>query len=379
VVAAELQEVLPEGGSAWLGIHDAARGVLRWAGPAGAGGDVIAARLCVGAHGPHGPCDVPETRHVLEGLVAVEVPVPERHEPGPHLWAASSAWLGVAAVVVLAPSVAAPVLAAAGAVLAAALVRRVERAARCRLDTARAAAEAAIEARAELHHRVARVHGGLLPYRVDNAAVEAVAHRLRGEVLDGAFADLFVDPRGALVLLAGEVPGEGLAPRFMAEAARVRARLAHGAGLACDDARAVALRGLRSEAERLGQPSTLALGVVTVSRDGWCRGAGTLARLVVAERGAAGTAAELRLASGVDCYCTPTPSRPGPEDDAPVLLPDAAAQRLLGAIEEDSPEADATSLPVLFARVFDGQHAPAHGTIVRIALLPGADAAARVA
>ena len=92
---------------------------------------------------------------------------------------------------------------------------------------------------------------------------------------------------------------------------------------------------------------------------------GTLAHMVVADEEGVRIAAEATLGPRSAVYCCPATVRPGPGEIAPPVRPAAVAERTRAILAEHVQGDDGISMPDLFARVFDGEHAPASGTLVR--------------
>lgn len=234
--------------------------------------------------------------------------------------------------------------------------------------------------RAEIHDdlrfRIAHLHGSLLEYRVAVGEVWVTAHRLRGEVLDGTFADIMLDRRGNAQIVAGEIAGRGIAARFLGLAAQVAARILIDRGR--HDAAALpsaVLQQARVFGRTLRYPVRLRLGLVTVRADGCCEASGTLRRLVrvwagVGQRPADEEAVRItdhvELTEDTRVYLTPAPALPGPEDDAPALDAREATDRVVEALTSGQWHPVLGSLASLFSVVFDGVHAPAHGTIIEV-------------
>jgi len=242
-----------------------------------------------------------------------------------------------------------------------------------------AEARVTLRERAEMHDdlrcQLASAHGTLLEYQIQIGEASATAHRLRGEVLDGAFADMLVDSTGIGRIIAGEIAGRGIAARFLGMAAQIIARVmlepGHGAPPPDRIAELTVLH-LKTFGSALQFPVRLRLGVVTCTTDGRCEGSGSLCRLVQRTqddaRAAVHTAIVDRAAldPGTRVYLTPAPALPGPEDRAPALSQTLAADRVAGILRSPRWNPSQGTLPSLFSLVFDGVHAPAHGTLIEL-------------
>lgn len=258
-------------------------------------------------------------------------------------------------------------------------------------DKELAATRSQLEERTDLHddlrHQIGRLHGGLLPYQLTIGDYQATAHRLRGEVLEGSFADLLLDPNNRGHILAGEVAGRGIACRFLALAAQMATAYHVRVGTIPQDLPPVLTRMIRELGKRISFRARLRLGAVTVSSDGSCIGWGTL-RTLVQVRGTNGRTREVPLAmdglaevtaeSWLDddtrVYLSPAPTLPGPDDPAPALGTSDASQRLVNVVRKgDWLASEHTSLASLFPLIFNGRDAPAHGTLIELALTPQGD------
>lgn len=236
-----------------------------------------------------------------------------------------------------------------------------------------------LQERAELHDdlrfELARLHGSLLAYRIEVGECVATAHRLRGEVLDGTFADMLVDRDATGRILAGEVAGRGIAARFLGLAAQMGARVLVRDG--SDDPivlTAVLAQQVCSFGRGLRFPVRLRLGSVEFRSDGCCEGWGVLNQFVRVDAGAAANTS-VRANEVVDTatlddthriYLTPNAALPGPEDDAPALARSEAGKRIIAIVMAGRWDPRSDSLPTLFSEVFDGQRAPAHGTLIEL-------------
>ncbi|MEE9382114.1 MAG: hypothetical protein V3V08_01705 [Nannocystaceae bacterium] len=226
-----------------------------------------------------------------------------------------------------------------------------------------------VDCRDDLHHPLARLHGTLLPYQVRVGDYLATAHRLRGDVLDGTFADMLSLDDDKARVIAGEVAGEGIAARFLGMAAqsamraRVQAR-SHPLRLQADVERV-----LREAAARLDYPLHLELGIVSFNQLGHVSASGSLVNMVVVRTPSDETPMlnrRARLDAHTQIYLTPASSRPGPEETAPALTAPLAAGRLADIIANNRWRPETDALASLFSLVFDGTTAPAHGTLIRL-------------
>lgn len=370
--------MLPASGVHWLAIWDRRSGALDCtrASPTSLRRCVITAR---------GPIEIgkPETFEAPDLL------------PRPQAIARTSAaaWPGVGAPIAAAmlAGFAAmttcfelPALAFAGVVAALLLAHAVARRGARRRDEALEDLQSQLTERAELHDelrfRIAKLHGGLLPYRIEVGRFEAIAHRLRGEVLDGSFADLVLDPQGVGHVIAGEVAGRGIAARFLGLTAQLLVRAHVEAGCTAPEVLcASVVPHLRVLGQALHHPVRLRLGTVAIEPDGWCEGQGMLRRIVTV-RGVSTAPRTVPLAPGeivrvtgdaqldddTRVYLTPAPSLPGPEDEAPALDTVAAADRVVEIVRARKWRPGQGSLASLFSLVFDGVAAPSHGTLVEL-------------
>ncbi len=363
----DLDEVV-ESDFGWVGIFAPGMGLLRYAGPNGQVQTVRCPRVMIGSGGPGAAWNGENDIDPLEDLFACE-------EAEARMWPPSR-WLDMAAEGVFAGGLVAalmvPGLVASAVVLAGFLV--VHDRVRRRLVWAHARGRAAettvqdrIEVADDVHHRLSKLQSSLLPYQVSSGPFVATAHRLRGEVLDGSFADVFIDNIRRLRLVAGEVAGDGIATRFLGLGAQIHARAAALRGLTCEQARGRVARTIRDDAIALGHPLHVTLGIATLHDDGTCEGVGTLARMVHVDPPSARTVDHTQLDDGCRIYFTPSTSRPGPEDDAPRLEHAAAAGRVHELVVAGVWSYRQETLASLFSRVFDGEHGPRHGTIIELA------------
>ncbi|MGB1700498.1 MAG: hypothetical protein ACPHRO_11125, partial [Nannocystaceae bacterium] len=239
------------------------------------------------------------------------------------------------------------------------------------LASAEAAIEDRIDCRDDLHFAVARLHGTLLPYEIELNTISATAHRLRGEVLAGTFADMLKSPDGELKVIAGEVSGEGVAAAFLALSAQFALRTTLTQKTEIKDwetAENIASGIVAREASSLFFPVRIELGCVSLDDDGEFHGEGFLERVTIFDIQDRMTANE-RAGSLKDTnylYITPATSRPGPEDTAPELDRFEASERISDILEAEEWKPGADPLGSLFSLVFDGSDAPAHGTIIEI-------------
>lgn len=237
------------------------------------------------------------------------------------------------------------------------------------LAAAEAAIEDRIDCRDDLHFAVARLHGTLLPYEIEIETVAATAHRLRGEVLTGTFADMLKSPSHELKVIAGEVSGEGVAAAFLSLSAQfaLRTILSNKTeSHSWETADNIATGIVAHEATSLFFPVRIELGCVTIDDEGQFQGKGFLERVTLFDAQDRMTANER---SGVlrptdYLYITPATSRPGPEDTAPQLDRFEASERISDILEAEEWRPGADPLGSLFSLVFDGNDAPAHGTII---------------
>lgn len=245
-------------------------------------------------------------------------------------------------------------------------------------------AEAQLQERAEIHDdlrfQIGRLHGGLLQYQVKFGDCQVTAHRLKGEVLEGSFAELVLDPSGQGHVLAGEVAGRGIAARFLGLAAQMIATHNVRSGrLKPQELLPAVQQRLGPLSQALEFPCELRLGGVSVQPEGTCGGWGILNRLVVvrgtSEQEASAPLARQELAATVShatldddtrVYLSPSAAIPGPEDLAPALDRFAAADRLTDVVRNGLWNARESTLASLFSIVFDGSNAPAHGTLVEL-------------
>lgn len=245
------------------------------------------------------------------------------------------------------------------------------RALRSVLASAEAAIEDRIDCRDDLHFAVARLHGTLLPYELELDTVSATAHRLRGEVLAGTFADMLKTPNQELRIIAGEVSGEGVAAAFLSLSAQFALRAILTNPSKTQDwqtAENVASGIVAREATSLFFPVRIELGCVVIDDEGRFQGKGFLERVTtfdiqdrISSNERAGT-----LTPNTFLYITPATSRPGPEDTAPQLDRFEASERISDIIEAEEWKPGSDRLGSLFSLVFDGFDAPAHGTIIEI-------------
>src|SRR5690606_37433357 len=113
--------------------------------------------------------------------------------------------------------------------------------------------------------------------------------------------------------------------------------------------------------------------MVTCSPQGQCTAWGSLRQLVLT-RGPdtvsgphATIVHEARLDPHRRVYLTPAAALPGPEDDAPALGQSEACERVAQILSSPRWRPQASILASLFSLVFDGVHAPAHGTLIELA------------
>jgi len=263
------------------------------------------------------------------------------------------------------------------ALIAHALMAGRHRAASSLYEASEGAVDDRIDCRDDIHHGLARMLGGLLPYQVACGRAVATAHRLRGDVIGGSFADMLVDDAGKIRVLAGEVAGEGIGAGFLSIAAQMALRnLAPDADTPWTEVVARTEALVQREATVLKYPLRLELGMVVID-GGSVRGLGCLDKLLVHEPGSETTAVvdEVELREDATVYVTPGTSRAGPEDDAPTVDRAAVGGRLAEVLRD----ADGPELPSLFSEVFDGQAAPAHGTLIELRIDTAAAAAATLA
>ncbi len=242
---------------------------------------------------------------------------------------------------------------------------------RSMLAGAEAAIEDRIDCRDDLHFAIARLHGTLLPYELELDNVAATAHRLRGEVLAGTFADMLKTPEHELKIIAGEVSGEGVAAAFLSLSAQFALRTlltSKTESHAWDTAENVASGIVAREATSLFFPVRIELGCVTIDEDGGFQGRGFLERVTIFDTQDRMSVNERagELESTNYLYITPATSRPGPEDTAPELDRFEASERISDILEAEEWRPGTDRLASLFSLVFDGCDAPAHGTIIEI-------------
>ena len=381
-IATQFDEVVPPAAVRWLGVWDWRAGVMIRSGA----GSVELARCALTPSGPRAVAmtSTPDTAATLRALFGPDA----TQDPGDAVRRRATAWLGwlvlaaiaVVPVVVALPAAFAPVSGLA-LVAADAVARRLHADASARRHAADRELADRIDLHDDLSNGVAHLHGSLLPYRIALGDLRATAHRLRGEVLDGAFADMIVDARGRARIVAGEVAGRGIAARFVGLAAQVVARIRLGSGaVAPADLQAEVGRRLRELARALRFGVRLRLGVVTLDSDGTCGGFGTLRRFVRVAGASPERAsepmsvAELVQVVGEACvdedtrvYLTPAAAVPGPDDEAPALPPAEATDRVVELVQRGRWHPRVASLASLFSLVFDGVTAPAHGTIIELA------------
>lgn len=250
-----------------------------------------------------------------------------------------------------------------------------------RLRFSRHGVEGQLRERAEIHDdlrfRIAHLHGSLLAYRINVSDFQATAHRLQGEVLNGTFANMVVDAGGRGQIVAGEIAGRGIAARFLGLAAQITGRvLVERGSTSPADLPAAVAQHVRGFGRSLGFPTRLRLGVVTLRSDGYCEASGTLRRLVRVWAGPGSRpdgeepveiTEHAWLNDETRVYLTPAPALPGPEDDAPALAPREATDRVVEALRSGQWHPVLGSLASLFSVVFDGVHAPPHGTLIELA------------
>ena len=251
---------------------------------------------------------------------------------------------------------------------AAALGRALQARARKARRLAEEDAEEAMELRDEVHRRLARDHGSLLPHKLAAGQVQVTAHRLRGDGLDASFTELFLDGARRIHVVAGEMAGACVCDRFLALSAGIYARALAVRGVTWPELFVRTRRLLDPDTHQLyGGPPRLVLGHAVVSETGACEGVGALATLVLAGAGEAHVVERGQVDDGHRVYFSPATVRPGPEEDMPALRPAVAAARVCELIESGSFDFERESLASLFARVFDGERAPAHGTLLEVA------------
>lgn len=363
----------------WLALWDRRRGELQTAGCTNPG---VLSRYMLTAHGPTaiGPRVDIDTYRAVRGMLeeydatSLVQHTMEVHR-APMVWgmaltgmAMLSAWIPGPGIVWLAT--------VATMIGAHALVTRAAQ--RCRTLGARAGESLRdrAEAHDDLRFQLARWHGSLLEYHLDiGTEFGATAHRLRGEVLDGGFADMLVDPGGRGRIFSGEIAGRGIAARFLGLAAQVIVRvLLETQARACEPGHVVAQAGqkLRVFGQALRFPVRLRFGMVTCSPRGDCEAWGTLRRLVLTQETVKRTAIvhDARLDPHTRVYLTPASALPGPEDDAPPLAQSEAAERVAQLLRSSAWDHARGSLPSLFSLVFDGVSAPAHGTLIELRHAP---------
>lgn len=375
-----LDEMLPNGAFRWLAIWDRATGDLSVS-PLSSSESRMRLRLT--PKGPRRQTDEAPTETAAE-VVAARMPQLPDFERAPG--AGSSTWIGagIALAVALACFVELP--ATAGLPMAALLFagHALVHGRRSRQATGVDAADGQLQERAEalddLRFGVGRLHAGLLQYQVQFGDCHATAHRLKGEVLEGSFADLVLDPAGNGHVLAGEVAGRGIAARFLGLAAQMVATHNVRSGrLEPEELLPTVQRRLGPLSKDLAFPCRLRLGGVRVDPGGTCEGWGIINR-IVAVRGIADQENPTPLASGelaatvatatldndTRVYLSPSAAIPGPEDSAPALDRFAAADRLAEVVRRGLWNPREATLPSLFSVVFDGANAPAHGTLVEL-------------
>ena len=235
-----------------------------------------------------------------------------------------------------------------------------------------AALEDRIDCRDDLHFGLARLHGTLLPYETFHPIATAVAHRLRGELLAGTFADVVLTTDSRMLVLAGEISGQGVASAFLSLTAQHALR-AHFEGPNpspdWETIENVVSGIIAREATALFFPVRIELGCLQLDNDGAFRGHGFLERVTVFDRCDRITQSVRsgQLSDDQHLYITPANARPGPEDRAPALDRFEASERICDMIEGEEWSPGEDPLGSLFSLVFDGVEAPAHGTIIEIA------------
>lgn len=373
-------EVVPPTSIRWLGIWDR-RSTYVEAAPIPSG---AYNRCRVSSRGPNGNGgNTIDTIATIESLI--DLPECDGQEPGAPppaaWWIAATAIAGIAFVAAAIPG---PLTVVGLVALLACSSQWLQESSRRRGDKTLAEGAAWLTDRIEVHDdlrfQVAKLHGGLLPYRIEVGESRATAHRLRGEVLDGAFADMVVDDRGVGHIVAGEVAGRGIAARFLGLAAQVIARVRlsqvsrHSPSVAAD-----ILRRLRVLGETLKFPVRMRLGEITLHPDGRVVGTGVVRRVVeVHEHDAAvlgpASASDLvtitsdtRITEQSRLYITPSAALPGPDDEAPALRVSEATDRVVEMVTSGKWHPSHGSLASLFSLVFDGRNAPAHGTLIELA------------
>ena len=363
-----LDEILAGRPPQWLGVWERGTGRLSWIDAAGHIHQEERSEVVVGSAGPFGePC-----HWTLPSPPAFVAPPAEPEPVPPVPWPARLA-LPLGAGLLLAGIASGSLAGAAGALVGLSIT--ITAWARRRREQAKRSADAFYDvrdARAELRAELARLHQATLLPRVENGAVEAVAHRLRGERLDSTFVDVFLDRDRRLCVVAGELAGRGVLDRFMASHMGVLARVAVEEGT-CFDALLPRLRTVASEetSRLFGGPARLVLGTAVLDAGGRLTAHGTLAHMVVSDGRDVTIAAEATLDECTEVYCCPATVRPGPGEIAPPVRPAAVARRaqaILAALTNTQEEGEAArpSMPALFAQIFDGVSAPASGTLIRL-------------
>ena len=365
LVHRQLDELNPPNGLRWIAVIDGEQRLA--AAPTGAVADLVDADGFTFGE----PAQPDQGRQVLADLYELEVELPAMTPWDlPRLASPPVLALGFTALAFVLPSpvafVVMPLL--LGCRELAKLV--LERASRD-LDAANLALDDRIDCRDDVHFSLGRLHGGLLPYRVESGPWRATAHRLRGDCLDGSFADILRDrDDGHLVVVAGEVAGEGIAARFLGLTAQFATRwcASHEANWSALEARV--RDQLRFDAATLRFPLRATLGRARVSDVGEVCGDGILDHFVT-PASPEGPTDRAQLVAG-PVYVVPTQSRPGPDDDAPRIEVAVARRRVLDVLVRGDWEPGNDALPTLFSAVFDGEAAPAHGTLVELSEVPAA-------
>lgn len=371
-------EIVDPTGVRWIAVWDRRRGQITTAGAAHPG---PLSRYMLTAHGPTaiGPhVDVDTLRAVRELLDEADATagVPDAEVMSPM---ATVYGLGLTAGAVLACALPLPGLMWLACVVLLTSAHGLIMASTRKCDAMAKETEIRLRDRSEAHDdlrfQLARWHGSLLEYRIEIGDFGATAHRLRGEVLNGAFADMLVDASGHGRIFAGEVAGRGIAARFLGLAAQVVVRVLLEQGFGEDSPESMAgltQQRLRIFGEALRFPVHLRLGMVTCSPRGQCTAWGSLRQLVLV--GGPDTVSEphativheAQLDAHRRVYLTPAAALPGPEDDAPALGQSEACVRVAQILSSSRGRPQADSLASLFSLVFDGVNAPAHGTLIEL-------------
>lgn len=322
--------------------------------------------------------DEPVSRGISRKTIELRMevhPLPERRFDTSFPWMIAGMAIGFGVLLLLTTLVGAlwsPLLVAALCGVAFYLDLRT-RALRSLLARAEAAIEDRIDCRDDLHFGLARLHGTLLPYETEHPFVTALAHRLRGEVLGGTFADVLKTSDDTLLVIAGEIAGQGVAAAFLAlsaqHALRAHLRSSWAGPTSWETAENVTSGIVAREATSLFFPLRVELGCVCVNADRTFQGTGYLKQITVYDHGDRLTSPSQsgELTDERYLYITPANARPGPEDLAPALDRFEANERIADTIESDEWTPGVDALGSLFSLVFDGVEAPAHGTIIEIA------------